>query len=541
MAQGKKIIKKSSPKVKVKKKKFFSALNPANLSIIENVEATDLSQVREFFKQARMAQEEWAQTPIVKRKRHIEALRNYILENTDELADIINQNNGKTRIDALISDIMPSALACKWYADNAPRVMRPKRIPLSSFMFMTKKSYLLREALGIVAIISPWNYPLSIPMNEILMALITGNGVMLKVSNSTILIGKAIEKIIAAGEFPEGLFHHIIGSGSAITNEFIKNDIDKIFFTGSVRTGREILKKASEKLIPVSLELGGKDPMIVLDDANLERATSGACWAGYHNSGQSCAGVERVYVQEKVYDKFIELLKRKTKSLRHGEEIDFNLDMGSMTTKEQLETVKKQLQEAVKKGAKIVSQSSAVGKSRGYLYPATLLTDVNHEMKIMKEETFGPVLPVMKFNTIEEAIQLANDSSMALSSSIWTKDTELAKKIASRLQSGTITINDHLYTHGQTELPFGGWKESGMGRTHSTMGLEAMTRTKVVNWDALPLKRNFWWYPFDESSFRDLKAALEVSFPRGPIRFLKNLIILKISVIRKMMTSWKTD
>jgi len=374
------------------------------------------------------------------------------------------------------------------------------------------------------------------------MGLMAGNAVLLKVAAATIKVGEAIERIVRAGELPDGLFHHVVGSGGRVSQAFFDNGIDKLFFTGSVPTGKQLMAQAAKTLTPLSLELGGKDPMIVLPDADLERATNGAAWAGYQNAGQSCGGVERIYVHESVYEPFVELLAKKTRAMRHGPDRAFDVDMGAMTTEDQLATVKRQVDAAVAAGAKVVAQSSPTQpEAGGYFYPATLVTDVNHDMELMREETFGPVLPVMKFKSIEEAIQLANDSSMALTSSVWTRDLARGQEIARTLQSGVTTINDHLYTHGQSETPWGGWKESGIGRTHSALGLDEMTQPKLVNWDLVPARRNIWWFPFDKEAYDTMLAALRLAFPRSPGGFLRDVTLVSRVMLRKMFSPWRVE
>jgi succinate-semialdehyde dehydrogenase/glutarate-semialdehyde dehydrogenase len=271
----------------------------------------------------------------------------------------------------------------------------------------------------------------------------------------------------------------------------------------------------------------------------LERAANGACWAGLSNAGQSCAGIERIYVQETVYDSFIKLLSEKVQKLKVGQDSDSYVEIGSLTTQEQLAIVKSQVAEALKKGAQILVQGKLDKKLKGFFFPPTVLANVNHSMRIMREENFGPVLPVMKFESIEEAISLANDSDMALSSSIWTKNIEFGKKISLKLETGVTSINDHLYLHGQAEVPWGGWKNSGMGRTHSHLGLEEMTQAKVINWDILPSKRNSWWYPYDVKTYHSLLAALRMIYPQGFLDFFKSVFTALPFMIKKMFTSWK--
>lgn len=514
------------------------SINPSTLTESGRVENTDMRKFPEIIKKAREAQITWAAKSYKERARHIRKMRKYIVENAELLSEVVSRDNGKSRIDALATEVIPCALAADWYSKKAKKHLAPVSVKPSSLLFINKRSQIIRVPMGVIGIISPWNYPLSIPFGEVVMALMAGNAVVLKVAAATIMVGQAIEKIVAAGQLPEGLFTHVVGSGSAVSTALFENKIDKIFFTGSVPTGKVLMRQAADTLTPLSLELGGKDPMIVLADADLERAANGAAWAGFQNCGQSCGGVERVYVQDTVYDKFVALLKEKTEKITHGYDEDFAVEVGSMTTKEQLETVKKQVNDAVKKGAKIIAQSKPKNVKKGYFYPATLMTDVTHSMPLMREETFGPVVPVMKFSTIEEAISLANDSSMALTSSIWTRDLSLGKKIAEKIHSGVTTINDHLYTHGLSETPWGGWKESGLGRTHSHLGLDEMTHAKLINWELLPARRNLWWFPFTESTYKALLATLRFVFPANPIIMLKHGYVMGKYMLKKMFTRW---
>ncbi|MEL0028063.1 MAG: aldehyde dehydrogenase family protein, partial [Perlucidibaca sp.] len=321
-----------------------------------------------------------------------------------------------------------------------------------------------------------------------------------------------------------------------------EHGIDKIFFTGSVPAGKQLMAQAAETLTPLSLELGGKDPMVVLADADLERAANGAAWAGYQNAGQSCGGVERVYVHASVYAEFVALLAQKTRALRHGVPDDAcSVDVGSMTTAKQRQTVERQVADAVAQGAKIVAQSRLVGSGDGEFFPATLMTDVTHDMIIMRDETFGPVIPVMPFKDEDEAVALANDCSMALSASVWSRDLKRAKRLATRINSGVVAINDHLYTHGMANVPWGGPKESGIGRTHGPEGLMEMTRPKVVNWDWLHARRNIWWYPQDRGTYDAMLTAAQIAAPTSALNFLGALSRLMPKMATKMYSSWRAD
>jgi acyl-CoA reductase-like NAD-dependent aldehyde dehydrogenase len=516
------------------------SVNPATLEEASRVPNTDLARMPEIFAKARAAQRQWAELSYEARAKHILKMRDYVVANAEDLAAVVSRENGKLRTDALVTEVIPCALAAEWYAKNTKRALGPKSVPMGSILFFNKRNELWRVPLGVVGIISPWNYPLSIPFGEVVMGLMAGNAVLLKVAAATIGVGEAIDRIVAAGQLPDGLFHHIVGSGGRVSQAMFDNKVDKLFFTGSVPTGKQLMAAAAKTLTPLSLELGGKDPMVVLEDADLERAANGAAWAGYQNAGQSCGGVERVYVHERVYDEFVKLLSDKTAAMRHGPDRGrCDLDMGAMTTAEQRETVRRQVDAAVAAGAKIIAQSQPTeADAPGYFYPATLMTHVDHSMELMREETFGPVVPVMKFSTIEQALELANDSTMALTSSVWTRDLARGKEIARRLHSGVTTINDHLYTHGQSEAPWGGWKESGLGRTHSALGLDEMTQAKLINWDILPGKRNLWWYPFDQSTYDGMLAALRMRYPSSLGGLIGDMIKVTRLALSKMFSPW---
>ena len=515
------------------------SINPATLEKLGHVDNTDLARLPAMFAAARSAQAQWAQKSFAERATHIKKMRDYIVANAEELASIVARDNGKSRVDALATEVLPCALACNWYMKNAAKVLKPKSLGVSSILFFNKRSQVMHVPMGVVGIISPWNYPLSIPFGELVMGLMAGNAIMLKVAAQTPLVGKAIEAIVAAGELPVGLFHHVVGSGGAVSTAFFKHRIDKLFFTGSVATGKQLMAQAAENLTPLSLELGGNDPMIVLADADLERAANGAAWAGYQNAGQSCGGVARIYVDRRVHDQFVALLAEKTRKMRHGIDTDYELEMGAMTTHNQLKVVERHVQDALDKGAKIAAQSTAKGATPGYFFPATLLTNVHDDMLTMKEETFGPVMAVVPFDTEEEAILKANNSDLGLTSSVWTRDKAKGKAIAARLETGVTAINDHLYTHGLSETPWGGWKLSGIGRTHGAHGLAEMTHTKVINWDILPAKRNLWWFPFSKHTHQALLSALRFAFPRSLGEYVGSSLKLTPYLLKKMFTSWK--
>jgi succinate-semialdehyde dehydrogenase/glutarate-semialdehyde dehydrogenase len=518
--------------------------NPANGDPVGSIPKTPVESIPGIFQRARKAQATWGAMSFDQRARHIILMREYIIEHADELASAVRLGSGKTQMDALVTEVLPCTLACNWYSKNAARVLRTENRMASSILWIGKASEVRHEPLGVVGIISPWNYPLSIPFGEIVMGLMAGNAVILKVAAVTPMVGKAIEDIVAAGRLPDGLFHHIVGAGAEMSTAMFNNGIDKVFFTGSVPAGKDLMAQASKTLTPLSLELGGKDPMVVLEDADLARAVNGAMWAGFQNAGQSCGGVERIYVHESVYQPFVELLAKRTSQLRMGvPDESLSVDIGSMTTAKQRRVVERQVEEAVAAGAKVLAQCQVHGDEAGHFYPATVMTQVDHSMSLMREETFGPILPVMAFKTEDEAVALANDCSMALTASVWSRDTARAKRLADRISGGVVAINDHLYTHGMSDLPWGGPKESGLGRTHGPEGLKEMTRPKAVNWDWARATNNLWWYPQDRRTYDTIKAALRMGSPRNPIEFLWAAVRVVPVLLKRMYFAdkhWKS-
>lgn len=470
---------------------------------------TTKEELFEYVRQAREAQKIWAEIPYRRKKEHILRIRDYIRDQAERIAETISRDNGKTLVDAMATEVVPAAIAADYYAKNTHRFLKPKKLHSSAWILSYKRSILYRRPFGVIGIISPWNYPFSIPFSEVIMALLAGNAVVLKTASETPEVGSVLKECMQAGEFPVPIFHHVFMKGSMAGPAFFEAGIDKLFFTGSTATGKVIMKLASETLTPLSLELGGKDPMIILPDADIKRAARGAVWAGMQNAGQSCGGVERIYVHRDIYQAFLNELKKEVEALRVNKGTDFQADIGEITTEKQWETIRTHVEEALQMGAKPYAQAHIPASDKGLFYPPLILTDVTHEMKVMREETFGPVIGVMPFSTIEEAIALANDSSMGLTASIWTRNRRLARKLAGRLEAGAVTINDHLMSHGLPETPWGGFKESGIGRTHAFLGVEEMTQPQVVVDDWLSfLKRQLWWHPFSEEVYRGLRNLL---------------------------------
>jgi len=489
--------------------RLSSSVNPATGELIGVTFEDSAEILRERVAAAKKAQKGWSRLSFDERKAHLLTIRNHVVENADEIAEIVSKSTGKTRVDTMAAEVFPTALALTYYAKHAKSILKRKHLSAGSILTINKRSYVDRAPYGVIGIISPWNYPFAIPFHEIAMALIAGNGVVLKVATQTLEVGKAMERAVQAGGLPDGLFSHINLPGRVAGDAFIESGIDKLFFTGSVTVGKALMAKAALRLLPISLELGGNDAMIVLRDADIERAAGGALWAGFSNAGQSCAGVERIYVERDIYEPFVNLLKEKVSALRQGNDVDFNVDIGPLTMAEQLNTVQRHIQDAREKGAGVFAPEGKSGTGKGLFHLPVILENVHAGMLYMQEETFGPVVSVAPFDSIAEVVRLANDSPLGLTASVWTKDRRKGHEIAASLEVGSVTINDHLMSHGLAETPWGGCKESGYGRTHGYLGLEAMTQPRTVIDDILPgVKKQMWWFPYSRDVYEGLKGGL---------------------------------
>ncbi len=500
-------------------------VNPATGEVIGHHPEDHPDDLNALLERARIAQKGWAAAGFKERARHVFAIRDAIVAGADHIAEVISRDNGKTRIDALSTEVLPAAMSAAYYARKAKKFLKPKKIGSGNILFFNKKSHIERVPYGVIGIISPWNYPFAIPFHEIVMALMAGNAVLLKVATQTQQVAKLIRDVVAAGNLPEGLFHLVNIPGNVAGQAFIAAGVDKLFFTGSVPVGKKLMAAAAPRLLPLSLELGGNDPMIVCKDANLYRAASGAAWAGFSNAGQSCGGVERVYVEKEAYAEFVAQLGKITEALSFGADTDSGVEVGSVTTKGQLDTIREHLEDALAKGAKqSFSSKNKKGNSDGFFFPPTVLEGVDESMVTMQTETFGPIVAVASVDSVEEAIEKANHSHLGLTASVWSRDRKKARRIASRLEAGTVTINDHLMSHGMAETPWGGFKESGLGRTHGYIGLEEMTQTRVVVDDVLPgVQKNMWWYPHNRSVYEGLRGALHLLYGKTLSLRLKGL------------------
>jgi succinate-semialdehyde dehydrogenase/glutarate-semialdehyde dehydrogenase len=466
--------------------------------VVAEVRATPVEGVPEIMARAHAAQREWAARSIESRCAALRKLRDAIYEHRDEITQVISLETGKPHVEAVFSELILALDTTDFLARRASEWLRPERVPHHNIAVKAKTGWLQFEPHGVIAVISPWNYPFSIPISEIVPALAAGNAVLLKPSELTPQVGALIEKIGAAANLPGGILQ-VLQGGGALGAAIIEAKPDKVCFTGSVATGRRIAEACARLLIPTVLELGGKDAMIVLGDADLDMASSAAVWGAFTNCGQACLSVERIYVDASIAEQFRRMCVEKTGKLRLGPPRDADAEIGPMIRPSQMEKVEEQLRDGVAKGARIL----AGGRRRADLGPSffepTVVANVNHSMKLMREETFGPVLAIAAVHSADEAIALANDSEFGLSASVWTRDSELGKAVASRLRAGSVMVNDVASYYGVCEAPHGGSGASGWGRAHSRLGLLEMVRVKYVDVDRMPRTPKSWWYGYSEN------------------------------------------
>jgi succinate-semialdehyde dehydrogenase/glutarate-semialdehyde dehydrogenase len=475
---------------------LIESYSPATGEFLGSVRVTPYAEALTAVRRAREAAKTWAETSFDERGRHLRRANDYLYRHFDALAELISKENGKPRIEAEITDLTPVIYHNAYFARHARQWLAERPVAMPLWSLAGKASYLRYVPWGVVGVIAPWNYPFGIPMTQIAMALMAGNTVVFKPSSSTPLVGQTIAAVWEAAGLPPNVVTVVQGPGK-LGEAFIDEPVDRLVFTGSVPIGRHLAKLAADKLIPITLELGGKDPAIVLADADLDAATSGVLWGAMANAGQTCAGIERAYVERSIFKPFVAQIAEKAKRLRVGADRDFDVDMGAITSRGQLATIVRQVEQAVAQGAKIEAGGFIIEDCCGDFYAPTILTGVSHTMAIIREENFGPVLPIMPFDSIDEAIRLANDTRFALSASVWTRDRRKARAIASQLVAGTITVNDSLYSYALAETPWGGYKDSGIGKTHGEEGLKEMTRQVHVSFDRFGRMKKPWWYPYD--------------------------------------------
>jgi acyl-CoA reductase-like NAD-dependent aldehyde dehydrogenase len=497
------------------------SINPVTGEVVAHFESTPPSMLPEIVSRARGAQGNWAHVPIRDRCARLRKLRDCIMAARSELADAVVRESGKPRVEALFADIFVALDSAEYWRKNAESSLRTERVPHHSTAAKAKDGYLVYDPLGVIAIISSWNYPLAIPLSQIIPAVVAGNAVVCKTSDFTPHCGSLIEKLFTDAGFPKNLVTVVQGGGE-VGQALIDAAPDKVMFTGSVATGRRVAEACAKKLIPSVLELGGKDAMIVLADADLDTASSAAVWGSYTNCGQVCLSVERLFVEQTVAEEFVSLCAEKTKKLRIGPGSDPASDVGPLIRPGHVQRMSDLVRDAISRGAKLVCGGHPRLDLGPNFFEPTVLTGVDSSMRLFQEETFGPILAVQIVSDAREAVTRANDSPFALAASVWTGNAARGKTLAANLRAGAVMVNDAISYFGIAEAPHGGCGASGWGRTHGKAGLLEMVRTKYIDVDRLPHREKPWWYRYGADLERAADSFLQFEFGGGLSAKLRN-------------------
>ena len=487
-------------------RRAFEVLAPADGAPLGRFDVANAEDVADCIARAREVQPAWEATPIKERVRLVRKALEVLVARRDEFVARLTAETARPALDTWMIEMFAAADCMNYYARQAPKVLGERRVGLH--LLRMKKMRVVYRPMGVVAVISPWNGPFILSANPTIQAVLAGNAVVLKPSEVTPEAGRLVAEIFAEAGFPKDLVQVVLGDGETGA-ALIEGGVDKVTFTGSVKTGRKIGEICGRNLVPCTLELGGKDPMIVLEDADIHRASAGAVFGGVMNTGQFCSGIERIYVHESVAEDFVQRVVQRVEQLEEGR------DYGPFIFEKQADIVERQVRAAVESGATV----HCGGERRGTVFPPTVLTGVTQDMALMQEETFGPILPIITFSTEEEAIALANDCEYGLSASVWTRDKARADRIARQLQSGSATINETSMIYGALEVPFGGVKSSGLGQVNGANGLLNYARAFPILSDRFGSSEESVWFPYTEDKTDGLKKALKAIWGT-PLRWL---------------------
>ena len=493
----------------------YVARNPATGALLDEVRRGGPEEIDAAVAAARKAFLHWGARSHQERRKHLEALLEAVRRSHDELARLIATEQGKPVAEARALDLVPAADALRYLSRHAEELLAERPVDYEQLLFAHKAASDRFEPLGVIAVITPWNFPFAIPMVEVAACLAAGNTVVLKPASATPRTGLAIGELCRMAGLPPGVVNVVPATGSDVDRLLEHPAVAKILFTGSVETGRHVMRRAAGNVTPFVLELGGKDAAVVASDADLERTASGLVWGAFANAGQACGSIERVYADRKIADELVSRVVEKTRRLRQGDPLAEATDLGPMTTAEQRDFVDGQVREAISQGARALTGGERPA-AKGNWFPPTVLVDVHHGMRVMTEETFGPVLPISVVDSLDEAIALANDSEFGLTASGWTRSTRTARKLVEELRAGTVTINDHLFSFGEPTASWGGLGKSGIGRSHGVHGLRELVNVKHVSVDLSGAASAPWWYPYDGAFQEFMRKAFGLLYARDP-------------------------
>lgn len=491
------------------------SVDPATGEIWKRYPSATVDEVFAAVERARDAGREWAGTPLAMRVRALRRFHDALYRRRREIAESLTRENGKPLVEALGSEVAISLDFASYYAAQAPEFLRAPWRGAAGMAMKRKRVRVTHEPFGVIGIISPWNYPLVLSAAAVLPAIVTGNAVVLKPSEFTPTSGALLGELFEEAGLPGGVFTVLQGDGSTGA-ALCDAPVDKIFFTGSVATGRRVAMKCAARMIPCCLELGGSDPAIVLADADLRHAARGIAWGRFSNAGQTCVAPKRVFVEASVHDAFLAALTDAVQALRVGAGMKGESDVGPVIRPMAVDSLAAQRDDAIRRGATVVAVAGAPAGA-GTFFPPTVLANVAPDSRVLREETFGPLLPVVKVRDAEEAVSLANASEFGLSASIWSRDTARAADLAGRLEAGTVAINDVVIVAGMVDVAHGGVKQSGLGRTHGMAGLEECVQTRTTVADQFTAWRQPWWFGYTDAHTSHMDAFVRFTHGTGPM------------------------
>ncbi len=486
---------------------------PATGEVLGEVPIMGIDEVRAAVARARRAQESWGALPIEERATRVRRFAEALIERQDEVADLLSRETGKPMMEAIMHEIAPSVSVATYFAKKAAEILGPREVPLA--LMKHRRAFLHYAPRGVIGVITPWNYPLYMPLRDIGMAFIAGNAVVLKPSEVTPLIALKAKEVWDQAGLPADLFQVVTGGG-ATGAALIDAGIQMCIFTGGVATGRRVAAACGERLIPCVMELGGKAPLIVCADADVERAARAAVFGGFSNGGQVCISVERVYAHRDVADKLTQRMTELTKELKVGDPGKGSVDVGAIIFPKQIDIAEAHIDDAVKKGAKVLAGGKRI-PGPGQFFEPTLLGDCNHDMTVMNEEIFGPVVAVMKVESDEEALRHANQVNLGLNAYVFSKDRAYAHRLAERVQAGSVVVNDVLINGGMPEAPFGGLKDSGFGRVLGDDSLKELCEVKHINLDRIATQSEPLWFPYTDKGLAIARKATKLLFGGGGV------------------------
>ncbi len=489
--------------------------NPATGELITTVPVLGAEELQAMAQRARQAQPQWEAIGFAGRARIMRRAQKWMLDNAERVLESVVRESGKTYEDAQLADLGYTVTALGFWAKEAGKYLADERVPSWNNPVAAGKKLVIRHVpVGVVGVIGPWNYPIANSFGDCIPALMAGNSVILKPSEVTPLSSVLMADMMRECGLPDGVFQVATGDGG--TGAALIGRVDCVMFTGSSRTGKAVMHAAADALVPCYLELGGKDPMVVCADADIERAANAATFYSMNNGGQVCISVERCYVEEPIYDEFVARVTEKVRALRQGEPTGVGtVDVGAVIFPPQLDIVDEHVRDAVAKGAKVLTGGHAHSE-RGRYYEPTVLVDVDHSMRLMQEETFGPTLPIMKIANAEEGVRLANDSAYGLQASVWTNDADRGEALARRIEAGVVCVNDAQINYSALNLPMGGWKSSGLGTRHGANGIRKYTKTQsLFVTRRAPFKREPFMFPYKPRQTMLLRRFYKLLYGRG--------------------------